>query len=372
MRHYLDHASTSPLRPEARDAWRSALDEPAADPGRLHADALRVRAAIEQHRDEVARFLGTRNRAVIFTSGATESITAAVSGAAERCGRVAYAMVEHSAVRAASDRWFPPDRVAVLPVDRNGRIDPGAAASASADGPVLVHVQWVNHEVGTVQPVAKVVAAARECGALVHVDAAQAVGRIPIDFDGLGADLLSASAHKFGGPPGLGVLVVRRGLRLRPLLQGAAQERGRRAGLENIPAIAALGATTVALDPARLSDEYARVAALSGRLRAGLAGLAGVTLHGDPDLSVPHIISAGIEGIEPQAVLLGLDRAGIAAHSGSACAGEELEPSPVLRAMGVEADRSLRLSLGWSSTDADVDGVLDALPDVIDRLRRLR
>ena len=371
MRHYLDHASTSPLRPEAREAMRAALDQPAADPGRLHADALRVRATIEHHRDEVARLLGTRNRSVIFTSGATESITAAVYGAAERCDRVAYAMVEHSAVRTASDRWFRRESVTVLPVDRNGRIDPDAVAAA-ADGAALIHVQWVNHEVGTVQPVVDIVAAARDADALVHVDAAQAVGRIPIDFDELGADLLSASAHKMGGPPGLGVLLVRRGLRLSPLLQGGAQERGRRAGLENTPAIAGLGAVAAALDAPRLAREHAHVTALSHRLRAGLTRVSGVTLHGDPVGALPHIVSAGIEGVEPQAVLLGLDRAGVAAHSGSACAGEELEPSPVLQAMGVAADRSLRLSLGWSSTDADVDAVLDALPDVIDRLHRLR
>jgi cysteine desulfurase len=351
---------------------RAALDQPTADPGRLHADALRVRATIEHHRDEVAQLLGTRNRSVIFTSGATESITAAVWGAAERCDRVAYAMVEHSAVRAASERWFPADGVTVLPVDGNGRIGPDAIAPAVAGGPALIHVQWVNHEVGTIQPVAEIVAAARAGGALVHVDAAQAVGRIPIDFDELGADLLSASAHKLGGPAGLGVLVVRRGLRLPPLLQGGAQERNRRAGLENIPAIAGLGAVAAALDRSRLEYERRQVTALSRRLHSGLARLPEVRVHGDPDHALPHIISVGIEGVEPQAVLLGLDRAGVAAHSGSACAGEDLEPSPVLRAMGLEADRSLRLSLGWSSTDADVDAVLDALPDVLEHLRRLR
>lgn len=350
---------------------RAALDEPAADPGRLHTDGLRVRAAIEHHRDEVARLLGTRNRSVIFTSGATESITAAVWGAAQRCDRVAYAMVEHSAVRAASDRWFPPDGVMVLPVDRNGLIDPDAVLTAAGGEPALIHVQWVNHEVGTVQPVAEIVAAARSAGAIVHVDAAQAVGKVPIDFDHLDADLLSASAHKFGGPPGLGVLLVRRGIRLPPLLQGGAQERNRRAGLENIPAIAGLGAVARALDPSQLQREVSAVTALSRRLRVALADIPDVTLHGDPDVALPHIVSAGIDGVEPQAVLLGLDRAGVSAHSGSACAGEELEPSPVLRAMGLAADRSLRFSLGWSSSDADVDAVLDALPDVLDRLLRL-
>lgn len=350
----------------------AALDEPPADPGRLHTDALRVRELIERSRDHVARMLGTKNRSVIFTSSATESITAATWGAAERCARAVTTMVEHSAVRASTDRWFGPDAVTRLPVDRTGRLDPDQVAATLDRRPALVHVQWANHEVGTIQPVAEVVDAARSAGALVHVDAAQAVGKVPVDFDALGADLLSASAHKFGGPPGAGLLLIRRGLRLRPLLEGGAQERDRRAGLENTPAIAGLGAVAAALDRSRIDDELRRTRALARHLRSGLDRLPGVVLHGHPDRSLPHITSMNIEGIEPQAVLLGLDRAGIAAHSGSACAGEELEPSPVLRAMGVEADRSLRLSLGWSSNEADVDAVLTALPDVMARLRALR
>lgn len=350
----------------------AVLDEPLADPGRLHADAMEARDLIERSRDQVAALLGTRNRSVVFTSSATESITAATWGAAQRCDRAIATMVEHSAVRAGSTRWFGPDAVTMLPVDGAGRVDPAAVAAVLDERPTLVHVQWANHEVGTIQPVAEVVEAARSAGALVHVDAAQAVGKLPVSFDALGADLLSASAHKFGGPLGVGVLLVRRGLRLRPLLEGGAQERGRRAGLENTPAIVGLGAVAATLDPPRIDEEHRRTERLALRLRSGLADLRAVVVHGNPDTALPHITSVGIEGIEPQAVLLGLDRAGIAAHSGSACAGEELEPSPVLQAMGVEADRSLRLSLGWSSTESDVDALLAVLPDVIERLRALR
>ncbi len=370
-----------PLRPEARAAIEAALDEPPADPARLHTDALRLRERIEAGRDAVAALLGTRNRSVIFTSGATESITTSVAGAAERCSHVVYSMVEHSAVRAASDRWFTTPRhgteasdraVTVLQVDSAGRLGAASVAAALDDRPALVHVQWVNHEVGTLQDVKDVVETAHAAGALVHVDAAQAVGKVPVAFDALGADLLSASGHKFGGPPGVGVLLVRRGLHLRPLLEGGAEERHRRAGLENTLAIAGLGAAAEALSPTRIEAERASVAGLSRRLRTGLREMTGVVEHGDPKAAVPHIVNIGLDGLEPQAVLLGLDRAGIAVHSGSACAGEELEPSPVLEAMGLDARRSLRISLGWSSTAADVDALLASLPRIMQRLRALR
>ncbi len=243
-----------------------------------------------------------------------------------------------------------------------------------------MHLQWGNHEVGTVQPVAEAVAACRERGVLVHVDAAQAVGHVPVGFRALGADLMSVSAHKFGGPPGVGALLVRQGLRLPPLLVGGDQERARRAGLENVPALAGFGAACAALAAddgtgrSVLEAEGGEQRRLTGRILTALAstpGLDRLVVYGDPDERLPHIVCLGVEGIEPQAVLLGLDRAGIAAHSGSACSSESLEPSPVLEAMGVDAHHSLRLSVGWSTTDADVDGLLDALPRVLADLRAL-
>jgi cysteine desulfurase len=248
--------------------------------------------------------------------------------------------------------------------------------AAVRDDTALVHLQWGNHEVGTVQPVVEAVAACRERGVLVHVDAAQAVGRLPVAFRSLGADLLSVSAHKFGGPPGVGALLVRQGLRLRPLLVGGDQERARRAGLENVPSLAGFGAAGAALASgagAGIDAEAAEQRRLTGRIldAVGTPGLEGLQVYGDPDGRLPHIVCLGVEGIEPQAVLLGLDRAGIAAHSGSACSSESLEPSPVLEAMGVDAHHSLRLSVGWSTTDADVDRLLDALPRVLADLRVL-
>jgi cysteine desulfurase len=202
------------------------------------------------------------------------------------------------------------------------------------------------------------------------VDAAQAAGHLPIDFRSLGADLLSVSAHKLGGPAGVGALLIRQGLRIRPLLVGGDQERARRAGYENVPAIAGFGAACASLSAdGRLEREAATQRQLTERVRAELPD--GVSVYGDPVERLPHLVCLGIEGIEPQAVLLGLDRAGVAAHSGSACASEALEPSPVLEAMGVDAHHSLRVSTGWSSTDEDVDRLLGALPQVLAELRAL-
>jgi cysteine desulfurase len=253
-------------------------------------------------------------------------------------------------------------------VDAVGRIDADAVLASIDDDTALVHVQWANHEVGTVQPVEEIVRACRERGVLVHVDAATAAGHVPIDFAALDADLVSISAHKFGGPAGIGALLVRRGLRLRPMLRGGDQERARRAGFENVAAIAGFGAACASVD---VDAEAAHQRALTTRLLDAVPRLDGVTVYGDPFGRVPHLVCLGVLGIEPQAVLLGLDRAGIAAHSGSACSSEALEPSPVLEAMGVDAHRSLRLSVGWPSTDQDIDALLTALPEVIEKLRAL-
>lgn len=372
-RAYLDHASTTPLRPVARDALVAWLDA-AGDPGRIHAEGLAARVAVEEARDRIAGLLGARNREVVLTSGATEAIAAACWGAAARAAGVSHQVVpavEHSAVRLAAERH---GEVTLVPVDGTGRVAPEDVMAAVRPDTALVHVQWGNHEVGTLQPVTEVVAACRERGVLVHVDAAQAAGRVPIDFGALGADLLSVSAHKLGGPSGTGALLVRRGVRLPPLLVGGDQERARRAGLENVAGVVGFGAAAASLGaPGALDGEAAAQRRLTDRVRSAVAGLDGLVTYGPaaPSGRLPHLVCVGVEGIEPQAVLLGLDRAGVAAHSGSACSSEALEPSPVLEAMGVDAHHSLRLSVGWSTTDEDVDVLLDALPRTLAELRTL-
>jgi cysteine desulfurase len=378
-RSYLDHASTTPPRPGALTALSHWLAQPAADPGRLHYEGRVARDALEVARQQVAALIGSTPREVVFTSGGTEAINAAVWGATRRHpgAPILAATVEHSAVRDASARMAP---VEVIPVDHTARIDADALAArledSSLPAPALVHCQWANHEVGTMQPVHDVVRLCRDAGVLVHVDAVAAVGHVPIDLGGLGADLVSLSAHKLGGVPGAGVLVIRRGSRIDPLLVGGEQERARRAGLEGIPAAVAFGAAAAALtedDGAILRREAAQAAVnIDGAITAAIA-VDDVNVVG-PDAAsrLPYLVCLGVHGVEAEPVLIGLDRAGVAVHSGSACSSESIEPSPVLEAMGVDASHSLRVSVGWNTVESELTHFASAFAEVVANLRALR
>jgi cysteine desulfurase len=378
-RAYLDHASSSPLRPAAYEAMLPWIGNP-GDPGRVHSEGRAARVALEEAREQVAAFFGARPREVIFTSGGTESVNAAIFGAAARAIEVGAAgaggvhivtsAVEHSAVLEAANRA---GRVTMAAVDLLGRYDPATVLAGIGPETALVSVQLANHEVGTIQPAADVVAAARERGVLTHVDACAVAGYIPVDFAALGADLCSVTAHKFGGPTGIGALLVRRGLRIPPFHLGGAQERNRRAGLENVAAAVGFAAAVGELNGDRLPAEAEAAKALTDRLLTEAPKLVeGLAVFGDPVDRLPHLVCFGVEGVEAEPVLLGLDQHGVAVHSGSSCSSETFEPSPVLSAMGVDADHSLRVSVGWSSTPDDVDAFLSALPEVVGRLRRLR
>lgn len=342
-----------------------------ADPGRIHTEGRMARASLEDSRAAVAGLLATRPRQVIFTSGGTEAVNAATYGVlADRPGGVALAGTEHSAVRDASARWAT--SVSVIGVDSSGAIDLDHLSSVLAGGGIsLLHCQSANHEVGTLQPVSEAVEVAHRLGVMVHVDACTSAGRVPVGFDALGADLMSVSSHKLGGPAGIGALLVRRGLRVRPLLVGGAQERARRGGLENVAGAAGFGAACAEL-VGSLHSEMVRSRAQVGRLRDSVLSVEGVVEYGCPSRRVPHILCVGVDGVEAEPVLIGLDRAGVAVHSGSSCSSEELEPSPVLAAMGVDGERSLRLSVGWSTTDAEIDLAAGSFPAVVNGLRRLR
>jgi len=350
--------------------------EGVGDPGRVHTEGTVARAAVEAARDQVAALLGTRARQIVFTSGGTEAVNAAVFGGSRlHPGRpILLAEVEHSSVRDASARAGP---VVTLPVDHHGRIDPdtlGATLDALARSGTpagLVHCQAANHEVGTTQPVSAVVELCREAGAVLHVDACIAAGHVALALDDLGADLVSVSAHKMGGPPGTGALVLRRGLRVEPLILGGEQERARRGGLENVPAIVGFGAAAAAVS-ARLTAEADTARRHTEALLAAATAVDDVAPLGDPARRVPHVVSVAVGGVEAEPVVLALDQAGVAVHSGSACSSESLAPSPVLAAMGADAERSLRLSVGWSTTDADVDAFAGAFAGVVARLRLLR
>lgn len=374
-RAYLDHASSSPLRPAALAAMLPFLREHHGDPARLHAEGRVTRVAIEDAREQVAELFGARPREVVFTASGTEAINYAIWGAVRRAGlggRVITTAVEHSSVLDACRR--EPGELTLVGVDRVGRFDADEIAGAITDDTALVSVQLANHEVGTLQPVAAVCAAARERGVFVHVDACAAVGHVPVDFAALGADFLSVTAHKLGGPKGAGALLIRRGLRIPPLIIGGAQERERRGGLENVPAIVGFGAAAAELaSDDRLAVEATASRRLTGEIvRDVTETVPGVTQYGDPNERIPNLVCLGIEGVEAEPILLGLDQHGVAVHSGSSCSSEALEPSPVLEAMGADADRSMRVSVGWSSTAADVTALVSALPGIVRGLRALR
>jgi cysteine desulfurase len=386
-RAYLDHASSSPLRPAALDAMVPFLRDHVGDPGRLHAEGRVTRVAIETAREQVAALFGARPREVVFTSSGTEAVNTAVYGARARAAelgkhRVVTTAVEHSAVLDACRREIGTrptgehasvEHVVEVGVDRLGRFDPRDVIDAIDDATALVSVQLANHEVGTLQSVTDVIAAARVRDVAVHIDACAAAGHVAIDFASLGADLCSVTGHKWGAPKGAAALLVRRGMRFPPFVVGGSQERARRGGIEDVGAIVGFGAAAAELGPSgQLVHEAAAARHLTARLAAGATEVPGVERYGDPDASLPHLVCLGVAGVEAEPILLALDQHGVAVHSGSSCSSETLEPSPVLAAMGVDADRSLRASTGWSSTESDIDAFLDTFPGIVERLRGLR
>lgn len=380
-RAYLDHASSSPLRTAALEAMLPFLAGNPADPGRVHSDGRVTRVALEEAREAVAALVGARPREVVFTATGTEAVNTAVWGAiahgaprhaGTKRSHVVTTAVEHSAVLESCQRADVD--LTVVGVDRAGRFDAPALLAALRPETVLVSVQLANHEVGTLQgAVPDVVAGARAHGTLVHVDACAAAGHVPLDFATLGPDLCSITAHKLGGPKGAAALLVRRGVRIPPFVVGGAQERARRAGIEDVPAIVGFGAAARELVAgARLAQEAATALAQTEELLDAARAVEGVTQLGDPTSRLPHLVCLAVDGVEAEPVLLGLDQRGIAVHSGSSCSSETLEPSPVLAAMGVDAEHSLRPSVGWSTTSADIAAFATAFPEVVGKLRALR
>ncbi|MFA5883562.1 MAG: cysteine desulfurase family protein [Acidimicrobiia bacterium] len=377
-RAYLDHASSAPLRPAALAAMLPFLEGHPGDPGRIHEEGRTTRVAVENAREQVASLFGARPREVVFTATGAEAVNTAIWGAVERARErdaghhVVTTAVEHSAVLEACGRARVD--VSVVGVDGTGRFAADTVTGALRDDTVLVTVQLANHEVGTVQTaVAEIVAAARARGIVVHVDACAAAGHLPVHFGDLGADLCSVDGHTWGAPKGVAALLVRRGLRFPPFVVGGAQERARRGGIEDVPAIVGFGAAASELTTDDgLAREAAAAVAHTDAIAAAAAAVPGVTRFGDPAARLPNLVCVGIDGVEAEPVVLGLDQRGVAVHSGSSCSSELLEPSPVLQAMGVDAERSLRVSVGWSTMDGDVATFATAFPAVVGTLRALR
>ena len=375
MAIYLDHAATSPLRPEVLEAMLPHLTTNAGNPSSLHATGRRARKAIDEARETIAALIGAQPREIVFTAGGTEADNLAVKGAAwaatARGRHLVTSAVEHKAVLNTTAILERANfEVIHLPVDRYGRVDPVDVAAALTERTTLVSVMAANNEVGTLQPIAAIGEIVRGHGAKLHVDAVQWAAHEPVDVDAWQADLVSLSAHKMGGPQGVGALYVRRGTQLLPQLQGGSQERQRRAGTENVAGIVGFAA---AFRRAHADlAEADRLRELSRRLLAGLEELDGVTLTGHPDERLPNNVSVVIDGVEGGDLVAALDLEGVEVSTGSACTSGSTEPSHVLLAMGIEPDiahGSLRITTGPETTTDDVDAALSAIRAVLPRLQ---
>ncbi len=370
---YLDAASAAPLHPVAREALLAALDDGWADPARLYGAGRRARLLLDGARATVAEVAGVRPDEVTFCASGTQAAQLAVLGGLagrRRAGsRLVHSAVEHSCVLHAAERHVAAGGEAVgVPVDRLGRVDPAAfGAAVAASGTALASLMSANHEVGTVQPIAEVAAACARAGVPLHTDAAQSLGRVPVPA---GWSLLSASAHKWGGPPGVGVLVVRTGTRWVSPLPTDERERGRTPGFENVPAVVAAAASLRAR-AAEATAEAARLSAEVDRIRATVAAtVPDVEVVGDPSGRLPHLVTFSFLYVDGEALLHELDRRGFAVSSGSSCTSSTLTPSHVLEAMGVLSHGNVRVSLHRDTTAADVDRLLAVLPEVVADLRR--
>jgi cysteine desulfurase len=376
---YLDHAATTPMLAEALDAYVVAAGE-IGNPSSLHAAGRGARRLVEESRERVAAVLGARPSEVVFTSGGTESDNLATKGifwarraAAPGRRRVVASAVEHHAVMDSAE-WLHSHEgaeVTWLPVDATGRVDPSSVELG--DDVAVISVQWANNEVGTIQPIAELAAIAAAAGVPFHTDAVQAVGAVPVDFAASGASALTLTGHKLGGPVGVGALLLGRDVACTPLLHGGGQERDVRSGTLDTAGVAAFA---VAVETAvKNQQEYAaRVGALRDDLVARVRDvLPDAIYNGDPEGRLPGNAHFSFPGCEGDALLLLLDARGIACSTGSACSAGVAQPSHVLLAMGADDDRarsSLRFTLGHTSTRADVDALLAALPRAVERARR--
>ncbi|MEY4374895.1 MAG: hypothetical protein RL760_1062 [Candidatus Eisenbacteria bacterium] len=373
---YLDHNASTPVRPEVAEAMQQALSDLGANPSSTHRDGQRVRAAVERARAQAAALVRAREDEIVFCSGGTEADHLALIGSAwaqrERGKHVACAAIEHHAVHGALDvlgslGWTH----STLPCNAAGITDP-ESVNGLPTGVTVLAIMLANNETGVMQPVAALSARARARGMRVLCDAVQGVGKVPVDVDALGVDYLAYSAHKFGGPKGVGVLVVRGKAPLEPLFRGSAQERGRRGGTENVPGIVGLG-VAAELAQRELADESARLLALRKGFEQELRlALPDLVVHGAQAPRLPNTVNVSFPGARADHLLLALDARGLAASAGAACASGGVEPSPVLTAMGVPADLAvctLRFSLGRTTS---ADDVARAVSIVAESVRTVR
>lgn len=379
MRAYLDNASTTKMSRAAIEAMLPYLDTVYGNPSSLHSMGQRAKEALEEARERVAACLGANASEIYFTSGGSESdnqaiLSAAAIGARKGKKRIVTTAFEHHAVlhtlRKLQKSGY---EVVYLPVGREGNIAPSAVREAINEETALVTVMAANNEIGSVLPIQEIGAICREKKVIFHTDAVQAVGHIPVNVGRMQVDMLSLSGHKFHGPKGVGVLYVRKGIPLTNLIEGGAQEGGKRAGTENVAGIVALAAA-LKESTDRLEENASKVSSLRDRLIAGLSAIPHSVLNGDPIHRLPGNVHFCFEGIEGESLLLLLDEYGIEASSGSACTSGSLDPSHVLLAIGHPheiAHGSLRLTLSEYTTEEEIDLALEAIPKVVERLRNM-
>ena len=376
---YADNAATTKMCPAAIEAMTKCMEENYGNPSSLYSVGQRAKEALEDARERIAKCLGCTPREITFTSGGSEADNQAIFSAAKLGARkgkkhIVSTAFEHHAVLHTLDKLKQQGfEITLLDVHSNGIVTPEQVRDAIREDTCLVSIMFANNEIGTIQPIAEIGAVCREKGVLFHTDAVQAVGHIRVNVAEQNIDMLSLSAHKFHGPKGIGVLYAKRGIALDSLINGGAQERGKRAGTENLPAIVGMA---VALEQAtaRLDDYAAKLVPLRDRLIAGLDKIPYSELNGDRDHRLPATVNFCFEGIEGESLLLLLDDKGICASSGSACTSGSLDPSHVLLAIGRPhevAHGSLRLSLGDDVTEADIDYIIQAVGEVVTYLRNM-
>ncbi len=377
-RIYLDNAATTAVSPEVLEAMLPWFTQGFGNASSIHTQGREAKRAIETARRQVAKSLNcAAPQEVYFTAGGSESDNWAIKGAALARGKghIITTAIEHHAVLHTCE-WLAKQgfTVTYLPVDEYGRVTAAQVEKAMQTDTILVSVMAANNEVGTIQPIREIGALCRSRGVLFHTDAVQAVGAIHIDVQAMNIDLLSLSGHKLHGPKGVGALYIRKGVKIDSLIHGGAQERGFRAGTENVPGIVGLG-KAVEIAHANLAENAACVTALREALINGImARVPGTRLNGHPTERLPGNVNLSFDGVEGEALLLRLDLAGVAGSSGSACTSGTLDPSHVLMALGLSeaaAHGSLRLTLGTDTTQEDIDAVLDILPPIVEDLRRM-
>jgi len=378
-RIYLDYAATTPTRPEVVQAMLPYYSEAFGNPSSLYSYGLEARQAIEAARDKVAAAIGAKKEEIVFTGGGSEADNLAIKGVAFANGRkgnhIITSVIEHHAVLATckflEKRGF---KVTYLPVDKYGLVDPEKVRKAITEKTILISIMHANNEIGTIQPIAEIGKIARKAKVYFHTDAVQTIGHLPVDVNELKVDMLAMSAHKFYGPKGVGVLYIRKGTRIVPLINGGEQESGRRAGTENVTGIVGLG-KAIELAGQELAPEAERLTALRNKLIQGIPErIEKVQLNGHPEQRLSNNVNFSVEYIEGESTCLNLDLEGICISTGSACSSAEAKPSHVLLAIGLSPEKarsSLRFTLGRLTTAEDIERVLEVLPRSVARLRAI-